>query len=377
MRYFNNAATSYPKPPQVVEAVSDALLSAPWNPHRDSGAGKDPALECRRRLCALFGASRPERVVFTSGATLSVNMLLNGLVPDWGHIVTSQAEHNAVLRPVYQLVRSRAARVTLLPCGPLGQLAPEELARAVDQGASVVVLSAINNVTGWVQDLAAVYDICSRRRVPLILDCAQFAGTLPTPAAEMPLAAWVFAGHKGLGGPTGIGGFVLGDAVELEPWLVGGTGILSELEGMPQTLPLRFEPGVPNDVGIRGLSAACACLLEAGPATVTQGLNDLVSLFKQRCDRIPGVEWHAAEFNPAGIVSLRLSNWPVSDLGYVLEHSFGCRVRCGLHCAPLLHRAMGTYPDGTLRISFSRFQTSEDVEVVAQALSVLSEAPCL
>ncbi len=368
MHYFNNAATSYPKPPAVADAVAKCLSSIPHTPYREAGAEVAPFWECREHIASFFGSTKPERVILTSGATASLNMLINGLIRPGSHIITSQAEHNSVLRPLQLAAWSNSAQVTCLRCGELGAVDPELVGRSICSDTSLVVLNHTSNVTGYVQDLKAIYSQCARRGVPLVIDAAQFSGSTPVLLDEMPLAAVVFAGHKGLGGPGGVGGFVLGSDLSPAPWLVGGTGILSELQEMPKALPLRYEPGVPNDAGMAGLTAACRELRSFGPAKASEHLNGLVATLRERLADCPSIRWYAAGYNPSGIASFTVKGWDVRDLGYVLENSFGCLVRTGLHCAPLLHSTLGTYPQGTIRVSFSRFTTVDELELLIKAI---------
>ena len=377
MRYFNNAATSYPKAPEVIQAVAAALSDPPHNPYRDGGQGDDDSLVCRRLIAELFGCDSPERVVFTASATLGINMLLGGLKRDGGHLVTTCAEHNAVLRPVARMERLENVSCTRVDCGPLGQVSAEAILEALRPDTFAVVLAHTSNVTGWVQDIPGIYRVCSDRKVPLIVGCsAVFPVSGCCLFVKCLWGPWSLQATRGLGGPSGTGGFILGGELSPEPWFVGGTGIWSDLSEMPASLPLRYEAGVPNHIGISGLAAACRSLSSYGPVRAASHLRGLVSRLSDALHGCRGLAWFSAADNPSGIVSFNLAGWSPRDLGYVLEQSFGFAVRSGLHCAPRIHSAMGTFPDGTVRVSFSRFTTDEDVDVLAQAILQLGEAAC-
>ena len=370
MLYLNNAATGFPKTDAVAQALARAVMTPPHNPYREACHDGDAVMLTRERLAALVGCSSAERVIFTSGATAALNMLIGGLLKPGEHLVTSRAEHNAVLRPVHREARCRAIRHTLVSCDRLGRVNPAQVAAAIEHDTRLVCLAHVGNVTGAVLDIAAVHALCQARRIPFIIDAAQSLGNIPIHAEDYPWAAIVFAGHKSLGGPMGVGGFILGRELDPEPWLVGGSGVFSESMDMPTALPLRYEAGTPNEPGIIALGVALEQLSEFGVAASGAHKRLLVAQLEEALGSCPALAWHAVPSaeNPCGIVSLTMKGWSPRDLGYVLDQSFNIKTRSGLHCAPLIHEALGSAPEGTLRVSFSRFTSPADISAFAKAI---------
>lgn len=375
MVYLNNAATHHPLPGAVVEAVRLGLVEPPVNTHRETGGGEDHLLECRTLLARLFGVADPTRVILTANATEALNLAINGLLKGTGgHVITTQTEHNAVLRPLYGRQRAGDIRLTIVPANPQGAMDPAAIAAALRPDTRLVVANHASNVTGRVLDVDGLYGLCYRRYgVPLLIDASQSAGAVPIDLGTMPGAALAFTGHKGLMGPPGTGGLLVGSSLDLEPWKLGGIGIHSVDEAMPDLWPLRFEPGTPNVPAFRGLAAALRGLDDEGLAPRAERRRSLTEQLMAFLQSQPGCALYSpdAADNPCGTVSLRLAGWACADVGYVLKESFGIHVRTGLHCAPLIHHALGTFPEGTVRISLSSSNTAADIEAIIEALATL------
>ncbi len=365
MVYLNNAATSWPKPAAVEEAMVCCLREPPEDPYRQQVTRTSSEQRCRDALVGLLGLDTGEGIVFTSGATESLNLALHGLLPSGGVAVTTDLEHNAVLRPLY-LQRERGAEVRIVPHRRLLEQLPTAL-----EGADLVVVGHVSNVTGWVQDLSSVYDQCQKKGIPLLVDAAQSLGSIEVPVAGLPLAAVAFTGHKALLGPQGTGGLVLGSQVRPLPWKVGGTGIHSALEGMPTQMPLRYEAGTPNRPGLAGLAAAVSWLGERGVQWAGEHKSRLAIRLGAGLRDLGASVWLEGGGH-AGVVSFDLAPWEPTELAYVLAESFDIQVRAGLHCAPLVHRALGTWPRGTVRASLSALSTEADVDTLLGALADLA-----
>lgn len=376
MVYLNNAASSFPKPPEVAQAMLHSLMAPPRNPYREAGHDGDAGMDCRRKLARLINCRDSERIIFTGSATLALNMVLGGLLRSGGLAISSQAEHNAILRPLAYHERRGTTRRCLIPCDGTGRIDIAGLVAALSPAVQAVCLSHVSNVTGLVTDIMSVHDGCQSRRIPLIIDAAQSMGCVPLSIENLPWAVVVFAGHKCLGGPPGTGGFVLGREINPEPWFVGGVGIHSEGDDMPAGLPMRFEPGSPNEPAIEGLSAALDDLAASGILSCGAHKSLCTQALFDGLRDLAGIHWFCAppSANPSGIVSFTLDGWSATDLSYVLDQSYGIKTRPGLHCAPLIHQALGTRPDGTLRISFSRYTTLDDVAAACSAIREIRTA---
>ena len=371
--YFNNAASSYPKPDCVIEAVTDSIK----NQFGEAGRGipgNDPREEGRHRAAKLFGLSDACRVIFVPSATYALNaVILSIMNPPVGHVVTTALEHNSVLRPLERLRRDSKVALTHIDPEADGCLDPAKVAAAIRTDTKLIAVTHISNVTGCVQPVEDIADIAAKRGLPLLLDASQSAGLVPLDLSRLPGRVFVaVAGHKGLQGPSGTGLLLLPDN-ELEPVLAGGTGIDSEAPIMPQRLPVRWEPGTPNMSGIAGLAAGMKFVLEKGVDVLGVLRNDLTVYLRNKLSELPGLNlspW-VHEDGRAGIVSFTLQGWTASELGYVLSHSFDIETRAGLHCAPRAHYAMGTFPNGSLRVSLGLFSTRDEVEALLLALRTL------
>ncbi len=370
--YLNNAATSYPKAPGVAEALCRALSLPAVEPGRAAGTDADPAAACRRSLARLLGVSDPNRLVLTANATHALNLAISGLELSGGAaVVTTVTEHNSALRPLWRLEREGRIRLRLAASQADGRVDEEDYERALDLEPKLVVLNHASNVTGVVQDAPRLLAQAKRAGAVTLLDASQTAGHLKLDLAAADLAA--FTGHKGLLGPTGTGALYVAPNVELAPLLVGGTGVRSDLKSQPPEMPVRLEAGTPNTAGLAGLASALEWLhrnAEEHREREQERRRQLV--FGLRA--LPGVRVFGPENGAAttGIVSFRIGGWEVEEAGFAIEESFGIHCRAGLHCAPLIHRAIGAAPDGTIRFSVSGFTTQEEVLAALKAVERLA-----
>jgi cysteine desulfurase family protein len=376
--YLDNAATSYPKPPEVAEAMADHLAHRAGNPgragHALALAAQAALTETRRRVAALLGARDPSRIAFTLNATDALNTALWGLVGAGDRVVTTGVEHNAVIRPLAALAE-RGVRVDRVPCAPDGALDPDDLASALAAAPTrLVAMTHASNVCGTILPIEEAARLAHRHGALLLVDAAQTAGVLPIDvgAAEIDLLA--FPGHKGLLGPTGTGGLYVAPGVRLRPFRQGGTGTRSEDERMPEELPEALEAGTVNTTGIAGLGAALRVLEARGVAAVRAHEMALTARLLAGLAELPGVRVHGPRDarRQVAVVSVTVDGWEPADLGAALDSAFGVAVRPGLHCAPAAHRTLGTLPSGTVRFSPGFFTTQAELDAALDALRALA-----
>ena len=376
--YLDNAATSFPKAPGVGEAMCRYVERLGRNVGRGSYA---PAMEAaggvlavREKLAALVGAPDPRNIIFTPGATWGLNLLLRGLLRPGDRVITSPMEHNAVLRPLEQL-RDAGVTVELLPCTDRGELVLDGLAERLP-GARAVALTHASNVSGTLFPIAQVGALCRQAGVFFLVDAAQTLGVLPVDVAATGIDGLAFPGHKGLLGPQGIGGLALSPALAqaLEPVVSGGTGSMSESLAMPPFLPDKFEAGTLNLPGIFGLGAALDYLAAEGEALRARE-RKLARHLWYRLMELDGeglrVLGSGEPDRRVGVVSVDFPGRDNGEMAFRLEQEYGVQTRCGLHCAPLAHRTLGTFPQGAVRFSVGPFNTFAEIDYLEGALEEL------
>ncbi len=377
MIYLDNAATSWPKPPQVKEAMIRYIEKIGANPGRSGHLLSVEAArilyEARETLAKLFHVRDPLRIVFTLNATESINLALRGLLKPSNHIITSSMEHNSVMRPLRELER-QGIELSILPCSDRGWLDPKEVERKIQPNTTMVVLNHASNVTGALLPVKEVALITRKHDLLFLVDAAQTAGAYPINVEQDGIDLLAFTGHKSLYGPQGTGGLVIGDRVdekEMVPLKRGGTGSRSEFEEQPDFLPDRFESGTPNGVGIAGLLAGTQFVLERGVEKIRQEESRLMDKLMEGLREIPQVRFYSPENkkNRIATFSFNLGQRSPSDVALRLEKEFGILCRSGLHCAPAAHRTIGTFPEGTVRFSLSQFNTQDEMETAIQAVS--------
>ena len=373
MIYLDHGATSWPNAPGVVEAVAHFLEHEAGNPgrggHRLTVAASRAIEAAREDVASLFGAD-PGRTLFGPGATFWLNTVLLSRLDPGDRVVTSALEHNAVMRPLRQLEASRGVEIAVVPGeGPDGVPTAEEIkARVEEAPTALVVVTHASNVTGAVLPIAEIARVVAP--VPVVVDGAQTAGSLPVDFSRLGTAAYVCSGHKGLLGPSGVGLLLLDEGFEVEPLIRGGTGSRSESEEMPEYLPDGLEAGTPNGPGIAGLGAACRWLAERGIEEVAEQEQQLVRRLANGLREISGVRLHGWQDNAAqtGILSFTVAGCDNGDLAARLDREHQIMLRAGLHCAPAAHRRLGTFPDGTLRAGIGPFNTEADVDALVAAV---------
>lgn len=373
--YLNNAATSWPRAPGVAEATSAWLAATPRDPARNAvTAPDDPASECRRLIAGLLGDVDRRRIALTHGATDSLNLAILGVSLGQGsRVVTTCMEHNSVLRPLARIARLAGVHVSVVGASQDGVVDADDFAQALRPSADLVVVNHASNVTGAVQDVGLLFALAHDVGALTLLDASQSAGSVPVMPSAMGADMVALNGHKGLHGPPGVGALYVREGLDLDQWVVGGTGSRSSLRLHPAEMPMRLEAGTPNGAGLAGWVAALRWHARAGREGV-QRKAALTAHLRRALHDMPAVRVYGdlTSDDRVGIVSLGLRGVPAEDFGYALEAGFRIICRAGLHCAPLAHQAIGSAPDGTVRLSLSAFTCPEDVDAAINAVQRLS-----
>lgn len=374
--YLDNGATSFPKAPGVSDAVCNYINNVGGNVGRGTyesaySAGRI-VYETRELLSSLFNFDNPLNVAFTMNITQSLNILLKGLLKSGDHVIVSSMEHNAIMRPIMTLNKN-GVEFDRVQCSREGILNPKDLEVLIKPNTKLIVMTHASNVSGTILPIEEVGKICKSHGIYFILDAAQSAGVLEVDFKKFNLNALAFTGHKGLLGPQGIGGFLVDEILskEIEPFIEGGTGSLSESECQPDYMPDKFESGTLNIPGIYGLNAALKYINNVGINEIYEKEMLLTERFLNKVQNISG-------FNIAGIngtagrtavVSIDFKNHDNSEIAFILDRDFGIMTRVGLHCAPSAHKTLKTFPEGTVRFSFGHANTIEDVDYAVDSLN--------
>ena len=391
MIYFDNAATSFPKAPGVAEAMSRFLAEAAANPgragHRLAVAAERMLDETRLKLTRLFAGEDHHRMIFTLNCTDALNMAIHGVLPPeipgtngtLPHVITTVLEHNSVSRPLQALAESGRIELTRVDCSDAGFVDPEDIRKAIKSNTKLIVMTHASNVLGTIQDVAAVGRIAREHDVLFCLDAAQTAGVVPISIREMQIDLLAFPGHKSLLGPTGTGGLYVGPrcpepAGGLQAWREGGTGGDSATATQPAVFPHYLEGGTPNTVGIAGLGAGVDYILAHAMTETLQHEQDRVAKILAAFGANPAFTFYGSR-DPrrhVGTLALNIRGYAPADVGSILDDSFDIAVRPGLHCAPYIHRRLGTFPDGAVRISPGAFNTDAELDALVDALGQIA-----
>ena len=374
--YLDQAATSFPKPPSVVEAMAEALTRHSASPgrsgHRYSLAASRLVFQAREAAADLLGVDDSSRIVFFLNVTQALNAALNGMLGPQDHVLTTGLEHNSVMRPLNWLARTRGVEIEAVPTDPQGFIDPDSFRQALRPNTRLAVVNHASNVIGTLAPLAEIKRALDG--VPLLVDAAQSAGAVPLNPVSDLADLLAFTGHKGLLGPTGTGGLWVRPGLEVEPFTRGGTGSRSEFEDHPDFMPDALEAGTPNTHGLAGLAAGLDYLQETGVDNIRRHEIDLTRAFLQGLARLPG----AVAYGPpqaedrVAVISMNLEGWSPSDLSMALDREFSIMTRPGLHCAPRAHQTIGAFPTGTVRFSLGWFNTPAEIDLALTALDDLS-----
>ena len=378
MIYLDNAATTMHKPQEVIDAVTQAMCSL-GNAGRGATSGALDAARtihgCRAKLARLLGCPRADHVCFTPNSTAALNTVICGVVRPGDRVATTVLEHNSVLRPLNRLAAERGVTVEHAGCDANGVLDYDELERLVTSGTRAVVVTHASNVTGNAVDIARVAAMAHAAGALVIVDASQSAGTAHIDMRAMGLDVVCFTGHKGLMGPQGTGGLAVAEGIDVAPWAMGGTGVHSFDALQPLEWPTRLEAGTLNGHGIAGLSAGLDFIeAQGGVEAIAAHERSLADRFLAGVREIPGIKLYGAFDQPtrSAIVSLNVGDIDSAEISDALMQGWGIATRPGAHCAPLMHRALGTERQGVVRFSFGYFNTTEEVDTAIDALCDLA-----
>ena len=377
MIYLDNAATTLHKPPEVAEAVKNAILTAgnaSRGAHGVSLAASRMVFDTRARLAKLFGCPRADHVVFTANSTEALNIALYGLISAGNHVISTDLEHNSVLRPLYDL-QTRGVAVDFVPADKKGNIRYEDMQKLFRPDTKAVVCTHASNLTGNVLDIARIGEMAHAHGALLVVDASQTAGVLPIDMQKMHIDVLCFTGHKGLMGPQGTGGLCIRPGVEVQPLLRGGTGIHSYDRGQPQAYPARLEAGTLNTHGLAGLHAALEFIERHGVQAIGARERALMRRFYDGVRGIPGVAVYGdfEQDERAAIVTLNIRDYASGEVADALFEDCGIATRAGAHCAPRMHEALGTVEQGAVRFSFAFFNTEDEVDMAVRAVRELAE----
>jgi cysteine desulfurase family protein len=375
MVYLDNAATSFPKPESVYQAMDRFARTELANPGR---AGHKMALaaervldDCRHLLNQLFHGEGPERFIFTLNCTDALNMAFKGVLRDGDHVITTDLEHNSVSRPLRAMELAGKITLTRVHADGSGTIDPDAIRKAINPRTRLIAQTHASNVLGTIQPIADIGRIARERDLLFLVDAAQTVGVVPIDVQAMHIDLLAFPGHKSLLGPTGTGALYVGARAKVGAWREGGTGGDSSSETQPREFPYFLEGGTPNVLGVAGLAAGVKYVQEKGIPQIHAHEMELLQRLWGRLAEIPGYQvfGHRDLTRRVGTLSVRSDALPATELGGILDQAFDIAVRPGLHCAPYIHRSLGTFPDGTVRVSPGPFNTPEDIDHLIQALA--------
>lgn len=377
MIYLDNAATTLQKPQQVIEAVTNAMTTmgnAARGAHSTALNAARAVYGARAKLAAFFGCKRADHVVFTANSTEALNIAINGVLNYGDHVITTDMEHNSVLRPLYRLEKEGAISLSFVPADKMGRLDESCFESLIRENTSAIVCAHASNLTGNITDISRVGSITSERGLTLIVDASQTAGCVPIDMEAMNIDILCFTGHKGLMAPQGTGGLCIREGIEIRPWKVGGSGVHSYDRNQPQAYPTRLEAGTLNSHGIAGLSAAVDFINEIGVDTIRKKELALMKRFYDGVSVIEGVKVYGdlSSTERTAVVALNIRDYDSSAVSDDLYESYGIATRPGAHCAPRMHEALGTAECGAVRFSFSWFNTESEIDEAVRAVRELA-----
>ncbi|AGX45463.1 aminotransferase class V-fold PLP-dependent enzyme [Clostridium saccharobutylicum] len=374
--YLDNSSTTFPKPKQVIDGMYNYMINVGGNAGRGNYSNSLKSnrylYEARETVCDFFGFDSPSNVIFTNNVTTSLNMLIKGLLKNGDHVITSSMEHNSVIRPLFSCKNLLNIDLDIVQADSSGFINIDDLKNKINQKTKLVIITQASNVTGSIQDILSIGKICRENNIFFIIDSSQGAGVLDINMKSIGANAIAFTGHKSLLGPQGIGGFILDDELNNSCCSIfqGGTGSMSYSLNQPDFLPDKFECGTHNLPGIIGLSEGIKYINSIGLNSIYQHNHDLINYFLNGLLNIKGLTVYGdlSGKNITTCISININSLDASEVGYSLE-CHGIKTRCGLHCAPLAHKSIGTYPNGTVRLSISYFTTKQEIDYALMVLN--------
>lgn len=377
MIYLDNAATTLHKPQQVIDAVVHAMQSmgnCARGTHEEALDAARTVYDARVRLASLFGCPRVDHVAFTANSTEALNMAINGLIDPGDHVISTDLEHNSVLRPLYRLEAEHGAELSFVPADKLGNVDYADFERLMKPNTRAVVCTNASNLTGTVLDIERIAKTAHSHGALVMVDASQTAGCWPIDMKKMGIDVLCFTGHKGLMGPQGTGGICVKEGIEIRPFKVGGSGVQSYSRTHPAEYPTRLEAGTLNGHGIAGLGAAAKFISETGVENIHAKERSLMLRFYEGVKNIEGVTVYG-DFtkDKTAIVALNIRDYESGEVSYELSQGYGIATRPGAHCAPRMHKALGTAEVGAVRFSFSFYNTEEEIDEAVRAVSELAK----
>ena len=377
MIYLDNAATTLHKPQQVIDAVVHAMQSmgnCARGTHEEALDAARTVYDARVRLASLFGCPRVDHVAFTANSTEALNMAINGLIDPGDHVISTDLEHNSVLRPLYRLEAEHGAELSFVPADKLGNVDYTDFERLMKPNTRAVVCTNASNLTGTVLDIERIAKTAHSHGALVIVDASQTAGCWPIDMKKMGIDVLCFTGHKGLMGPQGTGGICVKEGIEIRPFKVGGSGVQSYSRTHPAEHPTRLEAGTLNGHGIAGLGAAAKFISETGVENIHAKERSLMLRFYEGVKNIEGVTVYG-DFtkDKTAIVALNIRDYESGEVSYELSQGYGIATRPGAHCAPRMHKALGTAEVGAVRFSFSFYNTEEEIDEAVRAVAELAK----
>ncbi|MFR3906591.1 MAG: aminotransferase class V-fold PLP-dependent enzyme [Christensenellales bacterium] len=377
MIYLDNAATTLHKPQQVIDAVVHAMQSmgnCARGTHEEALDAARTVYDARVRLASLFGCPRVDHVAFTANSTEALNMAINGLIDPGDHVISTDLEHNSVLRPLYRLEAEHGAELSFVPADKLGNVDYADFERLMKPNTRAVVCTNASNLTGTVLDIERIAKTAHSHGALVIVDASQTAGCWPIDMKKMGIDVLCFTGHKGLMGPQGTGGICVKEGIEIRPFKVGGSGVQSYSRTHPAEYPTRLEAGTLNGHGIAGLGAAAKFISETGVENIHAKERSLMLRFYEGVKNIEGVAVYG-DFtkDKTAIVALNIRDYESGEVSYELSQGYGIATRPGAHCAPRMHKALGTAEVGAVRFSFSFYNTEEEIDEAVRAVAELAK----
>ncbi len=377
MIYLDNAATTLHKPQQVIDAVVHAMQSmgnCARGTHEEALDAARTVYDARVRLASLFGCPRVDHVAFTANSTEALNMAINGLIDPDDHVISTDLEHNSVLRPLYRLEAEHGAELSFVPADKLGNVDYADFERLMKPNTRAVVCTNASNLTGTVLDIERIAKTAHSHGALVIVDASQTAGCWPIDMKKMGIDVLCFTGHKGLMGPQGTGGICVKEGIEIRPFKVGGSGVQSYSRTHPAEYPTRLEAGTLNGHGIAGLGAAAKFISETGVENIHAKERSLMLRFYEGVKNIEGVTVYG-DFtkDKTAIVALNIRDYESGEVSYELSQGYGIATRPGAHCAPRMHKALGTAEVGAVRFSFSFYNTEEEIDEAVRAVAELAK----
>ena len=377
--YLDNSATTFPKPKKVVDAIYNYMINVGGNSGRgnysNSMQSNKLLYEARETVCNFFGFNNSQNVIFTNNVTTSLNTLIKGVLKSGDHVITSSMEHNSVIRPLFHAKENLNVEVDIVNADNLGFLNPIDIESKIKSNTKLIIITQASNVTGSIQDLKSIGELCKKNNIFFIVDSSQGAGVVDINMTEIKANAICFTGHKSLFGPQGIGGFILDDKLNeaCTSFIQGGTGSSSYLLTQPDFLPDKFESGTLNMPGIIGLSEGIKFINSTGINTIYEHNNYLLTHLLQGLMNINKLKVYGdvSGKNSTTCVSININDLDPSEVGYYLDCN-NIKTRTGLHCAPLAHKTIGTYPNGTIRLSLSYFTSINEIDYTLKVLNKLS-----